>query len=177
MAELFAALEGLGQEVGLIFTKPNADAGGQAIAAAIDAFVAAHPNAVAHTSLGQQRYYSLMAQVDAVVGNSSSGLYEAPSFGLPTVNIGDRQKGRLRAASVIDCPARREAIAAAIAAAWSLDCSEAVNPYGDGQAAGRILESAARCQRTAAFVAKTFPRLAGKPRQPCSPSPSGRGLE
>jgi UDP-N-acetylglucosamine 2-epimerase (non-hydrolysing)/GDP/UDP-N,N'-diacetylbacillosamine 2-epimerase (hydrolysing) len=136
---LFEALETLGDEVGLIFTKSNADAGGQGINTLIDKFVAQHGNAVAHTSLGQLRYYSLMAQVDAMVGNSSSGLYEAPSFKLPTVNIGDRQKGRLKASSVLDCPASKSAILATIHRAWELDCSGVSNPYGDGHSTERIL--------------------------------------
>lgn len=139
MDELLAGLHDLGDKIGLIFTKPNADAGGRAIAEALDTFVASHANAAAYTSLGQLRYYSVMAQADAVVGNSSSGLYEAPSLHVPTVNIGDRQRGRLRAASVIDCPAQRVAIVEAIQAALRLDCRDAVNPYGDGYATQRIM--------------------------------------
>ena len=78
-------------------------------------------------------------QVDAVVGNSSSGLYEAPSLEVPTVDIGDRQKGRLAAASVLHCAADRHAISAAIVAALSLDCRGVVNPYGDGHSSERIV--------------------------------------
>ena len=137
--ELFEALAALGDEVGLIFTKSNADVGGQGINRMIDEFVEQHDNAVAHTSLGQLRYYSLMAQVDAVVGNSSSGLYEAPSFKLPTVNIGDRQKGRLKAGSVLDCPASKAAILETIHQAWEMDCSLVKNPYGDGHSMERIM--------------------------------------
>jgi UDP-N-acetylglucosamine 2-epimerase len=77
--------------------------------------------------------------MDVVVGNSSSGLYEAPSFGIPTVNIGDRQKGRPRAASVIDCPPRRAAIGDAIAAARARGRQPTKNPYGDGHASERIV--------------------------------------
>lgn len=136
---LFEALEALGEEVGLIFTKSNADVGGQGINNMIDEFATRHDNAVAHTSLGQLRYYSLLAQVDAMVGNSSSGLYEAPSFHLPTVNIGDRQKGRLKAASVLDCAADKAAILECIERAWKLDCSAVRNPYGDGKSTQRIM--------------------------------------
>ena len=82
---------------------------------------------------------SALSHAALLIGNSSSGLYEAPSFKLPTVNIGDRQQGRPRAASVIDCPPQRRAITAAIARARHLDCSAAVNPFGDGNATERIM--------------------------------------
>jgi len=137
--ELLAALDLLGENFGLIFTQSNADTGGFAIAALINRFATEHANARVYASLGQLHYYSLMAHVDAVVGNSSSGLYEAPSLKVPTVNVGDRQKGRLKAASVIDCPTQRDAITGAIHAALSLDCRNAVNPYGDGHATERIM--------------------------------------
>ncbi|MBI5041517.1 MAG: UDP-N-acetylglucosamine 2-epimerase (hydrolyzing) [Gammaproteobacteria bacterium] len=139
LRELFTALDSFGPGLGLIFTKPNADMGGRDLAGLIDDYVATRENAAAFTSLGNQRYYSAIAQVDAVVGNSSSGLYEVPSFGKPTVNIGDRQKGRLRAASVIDCAPTHAMIRAAIAAALTRDCRGVTNPYGDGQAVERIL--------------------------------------
>lgn len=138
-AELLAALGELGNDVGLIVTRPNADTFGRNLNHMIDAFAAGRANVSVHTSLGQLRYLSALAHVDAVVGNSSSGLYEAPSFKIPTVNVGDRQKGRLRAASVIDCPAEREAIARAIGAAFAMDCSAVVNPYGDGRSAEKIV--------------------------------------
>ncbi len=135
---LLAALDGLGPEVGVIFTRPNADTDGRAIIRLMDDYVAAHPGARAYVSLGQLRYLSAMSQVDAVVGNSSSGLYEAPSFGKPTVNIGDRQKGRLQAKSIINCAPLPEAIGKAITLALSGDCSGTVNPYGDGNSSARI---------------------------------------
>ena len=153
---LFAALEALGDEVGLIFTKSNADVGGQDINRMIDEFAAKHANAVAHTSLGQLRYYSLLAQVDAMVGNSSSGLYEAPSFKLPAVNIGDRQKGRLKASSVLDCPADKDAIIKTIQDAWELDCSDVQNPYGDGQSTQRIMTILRQVPSYAALLHKHF---------------------
>ena len=138
--ELLAALDRLGPDAGLIFTKPNADTDGRTIIAMIDDFVATRPHARAYTSLGQLRYLSAIAQVDAVLGNSSSGLYEVPSLGKPTVNIGDRQKGRLQASSVLNCGAVADEIAAAIAEALQRDCSGTVNPYGDGQSSARILK-------------------------------------
>jgi len=139
-AELLAALQLLGEDFGLIFTLPNADNEGRALIRMIDEFVAgaAGGRAVAHASLGQTAYLSALAQVNAIVGNSSSALVEAPSLKKPAVNIGDRQKGRPRAASVIDCPPQREAITAAIRKALTLDCSSAVNPYHGGDSSSRI---------------------------------------
>jgi UDP-hydrolysing UDP-N-acetyl-D-glucosamine 2-epimerase len=155
--ELLAALDALDPGIVLWFTRPNADTGGRALAAALDAFVAARQNrARAHASLGQLRYLSLMAKVDAVVGNSSSGLYEAPSFGVPTVNIGDRQRGRLAAASVLHCAPTRDAIAEAIARAFALDCSNVVNPYGDGHAATRIVSSLRAMPPASELLKKPF---------------------
>ena len=137
--ELLAALETLDGDTALWFTRPNADTGGRALSAALDVWAAARTGRVhVHSSLGQLRYLSLMAQVDAVVGNSSSGLYEAPSFRVPTVNIGDRQRGRLTTASVIDCAAQQAAIEHAITQALTLDCRDVVSPYGDGHASARI---------------------------------------
>lgn len=140
--ELLAALDALSEDTALWFTRPNADTGGLALSSALDVWAAPRSNrAHVHASLGQLRYLSLMAQVDAVVGNSSSGLYEAPSFRVPTVNIGDRQRGRLSAASVIDCAPSQAAIEHAITRALTLDCSAVVNPYGDGNASARIISA------------------------------------
>ena len=91
-------------EIRVIFTMPNSDTGSQAIVDAINTFVANnHERSIAYKSLGVLRYLSAMKEVGAVVGNSSSGLVEVPSFGIPTLNIGDRQKGRLAANSVLNC--------------------------------------------------------------------------
>ncbi len=101
-------------------------------------------------------YLSLLGQVDAVVGNSSSGIYEAPSFGKPTVNIGDRQKGRLAAASVINCEPAARQVREAIEKAFSMDCSRIENPYGDGQSSARIVEIIKGIQDFPALVKKRF---------------------
>ena len=122
----------------------------------MDDYVASHDNAKAFTSLGQVRYLSVMAQVDVVVGNSSSGLYEAPSFGKATVNIGDRQKGRLQASSVINSIQDAGAIEAAILQALNLDCSGAVNPYGDGDSSVRIKDRLKQIADPAALLKKHF---------------------
>ena len=137
--ELLDALEELGGEVGFIFTMPNADTGGRSLIKMVDQFVSEHSNAKAYTSLGQLLYLSAMANVDVVVGNSSSGLYEAPSFKVPAVNIGDRQKGRLKASSVIDCEPKAEKIKSMIQDAFKMDCSDVVNPYGEGNSSEKIL--------------------------------------
>jgi len=142
MAELLAALEETAAQ--LVFTMPNADNEGRLLFGMIEDFVARHPGrACVHTSLGQRRYLSALAEVDAVVGNSSSGLLEVPAFGKGTVNIGARQDGRLRAASVVDCAAERGAIAQAIAQVLTPEFRAAIadqaNPYGDGGASARTV--------------------------------------
>jgi UDP-hydrolysing UDP-N-acetyl-D-glucosamine 2-epimerase len=154
--ELLAALDHLGPDVGLILTGVNADAGGRLLGALIRNFAAGHDNAVAVASLGSERYFSALTHVDVVIGNSSSGLYEAPSFHVPTVNIGDRQAGRIRAASVIDCAPERNAILAAIERAFALDCSGVVNPYGDGRASQRIVTVLKRLENPQELLKKTF---------------------
>jgi UDP-N-acetylglucosamine 2-epimerase (non-hydrolysing)/GDP/UDP-N,N'-diacetylbacillosamine 2-epimerase (hydrolysing) len=138
--EVCKALDQFPQEdFGLLFTKPNSDTGSRLLIHMMDKFVESHPNAKAFTSLGQELYLSLLAQVDLVLGNSSSGLYEAPSFHKPTVNIGQRQKGRLQASSVINCGPVAADIVRAIREALAMDCSQTANPYGDGCSTPRIL--------------------------------------
>ncbi len=155
--ELLAALDTLDGETMLWFTRANADTGGRALSAALDAWSAARTSRVrVFASLGQLRYLSLMDQVDAVVGNSSSGLYEAPSLQVAAVDIGDRQLGRLAAASVIHCPPERQAIAAAIGRAVALDCRSVVNPYGDGDSARRIVDVMRRLPAAATLLKKRF---------------------
>ncbi len=137
--ELLAALEMLGDEYGLIFTRPNADTEGRTLNTMLDKFIETHVNAKAYDALGEN-YLSALKHVDAVVGNSSSGIYEAPSFGIATVNIGDRQKGRLQATSVIDCSAVKNDIVKAVKRAVSENYSNTDNPYGDGYASERIVD-------------------------------------
>ena len=142
MDELLAALATLA-DTGLIFTMPNADTEGRVLFQQIQDFCATHPQARAYTSLGQLRYLSCLRYVDGVVGNSSSGLTEAPSFSKGTVNIGDRQRGRLRATSVIDCQPQAAAIAGAIDRLFSPDFQARLagvkNPYGSGGASDAIV--------------------------------------
>jgi len=156
LSKLLEALHRLGEEVGLIFTMPNADPQGQSLIGMINDFVSKHPNSVAHMSLGQLRYLSALSHVDAIVGNSSSGLTEAPSFRIATVNVGDRQKGRLEAASVITVPMETEAIFTGIESALVLDCSQVVNPYGDGSATQRIITTLKGIKSPRALMKKHF---------------------
>lgn len=143
MAQLLQALDAL-SDTSLVITLPNADAGGRGLIKMIEAFVATHANARAYTSLGQLRYLSCVAQVDGVVGNSSSGLAEVPSFKKGTVNIGDRQQGRLKAGSVIDCQPTCSSILQAIERLYSDEFGQVLkstqNPYGDGMASEQVVQ-------------------------------------
>lgn len=143
LGELLAALEKL-EGSHLIFTMPNADTDSRALFEMIKAFVSRHDNSRAFTSLGQLRYLSCIRYVDGVIGNSSSGLTEVPSFGKGTINIGDRQRGRIRASSVIDCDPNREAISSAIrklySKAFAASLATVSNPYGNGGASEKIVE-------------------------------------
>jgi len=122
------------QETHIIFTKANSDTDGKIINSLINEYVAKNPHkSIAFTSLGQLRYLSALQFMDAVVGNSSSGLLEAPSFKIGTINIGDRQKGRIKAQSVIDCEPSKLAISQALNRIYSQEfqkvLTKVVNPY------------------------------------------------
>ncbi len=139
---LLNAIDGL-KDTKFIFTKPNADSGGRIIAKMIDDYVRNNNNrAIAFTNLGQLRYLSALKFVNACVGNSSSGIIEAPAFKIGTINIGDRQKGRIRANSVIDCAPDRNSILNAIKKLYSdefqANLKNSDNPYGEGRTAEKI---------------------------------------
>ncbi|OUR98823.1 UDP-N-acetyl-D-glucosamine 2-epimerase, UDP-hydrolysing [Halobacteriovorax marinus] len=138
--ELLNALEELGDEFGIIFTKSNSDAGGRLIGEMIDEFVEKNPSSFAYFSLGQLRYLSVMSKVDLVLGNSSSGIYEAPSMGVATVNIGDRQGGRLQSKSILNSSPLKNHILNNIKIAMDLDCSKIETPYGNGNSSSLIIE-------------------------------------
>lgn len=143
LTQLFEALDRF-PHARVIFTKPNADAGGRALSHMIDEFGAARPDRVlVVTSLGQIRYLSAMKHCDLVIGNSSSGIIETPALKKPTVNIGDRQDGRLKASSVIDCQENCEAIANAITQALTSEFQNVAGNteslYGDCDASRRIV--------------------------------------
>lgn len=127
----------------LVFTHANADVGGRIINRMIIDYVNSHPARAIHfQSLGQKRYLSALQYVDAVVGNSSSGIVEAASFHIGSINIGDRQKGRIRADNVIDVDATQESIRSGLTRLYSPGfqamLASVVNPYGQGDASGRI---------------------------------------
>jgi UDP-hydrolysing UDP-N-acetyl-D-glucosamine 2-epimerase len=143
MKELLEALRVAARPV--LFTLPNADTSGRIIMRMIKEFVDAHEYAQVVETLGPQGYFSLMNFVPVMIGNSSSGLIEAPSFGLPAVNIGNRQRGRLRARNVIDVGYTRDEIVAGINEAVSPQFREKLqglsNPYGNGRAAEMIVRT------------------------------------
>lgn len=133
------------KDTNIIFTKANSDTDGRIINSMIDEYVAKNAyKSVGFTSLGQLRYLSALQFVDAMVGNSSSGLAETPSFKIGTINIGDRQKGRIKASSVIDCEPNKSSIHQAFVKLYSKEFQKAlkdtINPYGNGCASKKIVE-------------------------------------
>ena len=142
MKELLDAISSF-QDMKVIFTKANSDTDGRVINQMIDDYVANNSNAVGFASLGQLRYLSALNHVDIVIGNSSSGLIEVPSFKKSTVNIGDRQKNRIKAESVIDCEPIKEKIIKAIQLGLSdkflNKISSMVSPYGTGNSSRQII--------------------------------------
>ncbi len=134
------------KEAKIIITKPNADHDGRVIIQLIDEFVSKNPtNAISFISLGQIRYLSAIRHCQVVIGNSSSGLIEVPSFEKPTVNIGDRQQGRIESKSVISCKPEKKSILEAINRALSEDFQNQLpnikNPYGEGNSSIKILDT------------------------------------
>lgn len=133
------------KDLRVVFTMPNSDTGHTAIVNAINEYVSNHPNkAIAFKSLGVRRYLSTMKQVGAVVGNSSSGIVETPSFGIPTLNIGDRQKGRLEADSIVNCDTDHESIILGLQKVLSPEMQSrarhTVNPYEQPDTAQKIFD-------------------------------------
>ena len=144
----------------LIFTYPNADPGNPVIIDRLREFTASRADTRLFMSLGQLVYFSLMAQADLMVGNSSSAIWEAPSFRLPAVDIGDRQKGRRQAGNVVhaalEAAAVRYAIAQALAPAFRAGLHDLQNPYGDGRAVPRIVETLKRLEGGRTLLQKRF---------------------
>ena len=132
--DLLKVLEDINDEYQLLFTLPNSDTDGRVIVSKVKDYVNAHSGkSLAVTSLGKKRYYSALKYAFAVIGNSSSGLVEAPSFGIPTLNIGDRQKGRARGESIVDVATTYQDIKSGLQKALSADfrqiAASAKNPY------------------------------------------------
>jgi UDP-hydrolysing UDP-N-acetyl-D-glucosamine 2-epimerase len=155
---LLAALREL--DLPVIFTMPNADMAGQVIRTRLEEFCRKVSTARTVENFGPEGYFSILGEVSAMVGNSSSGLLEAPSFALPVVNIGNRQKGRLRAGNVLDVPFDATQIAKAIRKAVSPEFRAACRGYehffGEGHAAEKIVELILRTSNDARLLDKTF---------------------
>lgn len=143
---LFTALEQIAAngDAQILFCYPNADAGSRRLIERTRRFLEEHPRGKVFVNLDAVTYWSLLRQVEVMIGNSSSGIMETASFALPTVNVGLRQKGRERARNVLDAEANAEAIVTRVAearsAAFRQSLAGMTNPYGDGHAAERILE-------------------------------------
>lgn len=131
-------------DTNIIFTKANSDTNGRIINSMCDEYVSKNNNTICFPSLGQLRYLSALQYVDCVVGNSSSGLIEAPSFKIATVNIGDRQKGRMKSKSVLDCLPKKIYILETISKVYNTEFNDILksteNPYGNGGASIKIKE-------------------------------------
>jgi GDP/UDP-N,N'-diacetylbacillosamine 2-epimerase (hydrolysing) len=160
--DLLSAIDEL-EDTNIIFTKANSDTDGRIINQMIDDYVSkTHHKAASFTSLGQLRYLSALQFVDAMVGNSSSGLAEAPSFKIGTINIGDRQKGRIKSDSVIDCEPNQQSIKEAFEKLYSKDFKKTLktvqNSYGDGCASKKIIEEIKKVDLTN-VLKKTFYNL------------------
>jgi UDP-hydrolysing UDP-N-acetyl-D-glucosamine 2-epimerase len=156
--ELVAAVEQSGLPA--VFTFPNADPGSSGVRAAFERYARRRDDATVVANLGSRAYFALMRRAAAMVGNSSSGIVEAPSFELPVVNVGIRQQGRLRAANVIDVASDRASILAGIRRAVSPEFRASLagleNPYGDGRAAERIVDVLKRVELGPKLLQKRF---------------------
>jgi UDP-hydrolysing UDP-N-acetyl-D-glucosamine 2-epimerase len=157
LSEIRAAMTALSPRYQIVITAPNEDPGFEKIETLIADLMAALPNRIAIVkSGGSDLYVNLLRHAKVCVGNSSSGLYEAPSLGTPTVNIGSRQSGRLRASSVIDCEATERSIVDAVGKAAKVDMTAIRNPYDGGRASEQILLALRSFDDFAAMLGKPF---------------------
>ena len=127
------------QEMKFIITKANADLSGEKINAELEEFAKTNKNCIVVSSLGTLKYFSAIKYSRCVIGNSSSGIVEVPSFGKPTINIGDRQKGRIQANSTINCKPVEADIEKALNKALKFN-KEVINPYGDGKTSDKMVK-------------------------------------
>lgn len=145
MEEVFDAVKNY-PDICFVFTRPNADQGGSKINSMLDEASKEIDNLRVYSSLGVRRYLSLMKYSEFVLGNSSSGIIEAPALHVPTINIGDRQRGRLQAESIINCAHDSNSISDAIRKAMSMEhltiCKKVLSPYGSGNAGEKIAKKA-----------------------------------
>jgi UDP-hydrolysing UDP-N-acetyl-D-glucosamine 2-epimerase len=158
MAELLGALDEMGLPV--VFTFPGADVAAGRVIEAVTSWARTHPSARVIVNLGTRAYVALMRRAAAMVGNSSSGIIEAASFRLPVVNIGNRQRGRVRPGNVIDVECKRdpitEATRRAVSPGFRAGLADLVNPYGDGRSAPRIVERLLAVPLDDRLLAKAF---------------------
>jgi UDP-hydrolysing UDP-N-acetyl-D-glucosamine 2-epimerase len=158
ITEVLAAIDS--RDVPVVFTMPNADPGGRLIWEQIKTFAENHPNVHHVENLGTQAYFSMMATSALMLGNSSSGIVEASSFGLPVVNIGNRQQGRVRGPNVIDVECDQERIAAGIDKALDDTFRQTLegvpNPHGDGAASDIIVERLRTVELGSRLTTKKF---------------------
>ena len=143
-SEILEAIDDL-ENTNIIFTKTNSDTDGKIINSMISEYTSKNQNkSIAITSMGQHNFLSALQYMDFIIGNSSSGLLEAPSFKIGTINIGDRQKGRIKAKSVIDCSPNKKSIKQAIKKGYSNEFQNLLknvkNPYGDGHPSQKIIK-------------------------------------
>jgi UDP-N-acetylglucosamine 2-epimerase (non-hydrolysing)/GDP/UDP-N,N'-diacetylbacillosamine 2-epimerase (hydrolysing) len=162
--QLFAALQATTGQ--LIFCYPNSDAGSRMLIARTKDFLAKRGNGRVFVNLNAVTYWTLLREAHVFLGNSSSGIMETASFEVPTVNVGERQRGRERAANVIDAAANRETIIAAITKARSREFRESLrgmsNPYGDGRASGKIVEILIGAPLGRELLVKRSPQLSSE---------------
>lgn len=128
------------EDLFFLITKANSDAGGRRINELLEAETEKCSNMELVASLGMKRYLSAVKYAKFVLGNSSSGIIEAPALQVPTVNIGDRQQGRIQAKSIVNCQPERTSILTAIDRALDMQGLVFNNPYGDGRASEKIVE-------------------------------------
>lgn len=160
ITELLGALEEF-DDMKFIITKANSDNEGRKINRKIDEFISKNPEKyIGFVSMGQLKYLSAMKYCSMVIGNSSSGIIEAPSFNIPTINIGDRQKGRLQAKTVINCDPIKSDIIKAIKRGLSKEFKDKIskieNPYGDGDTSNKILHEIKKALSKEIELKKTF---------------------
>ena len=151
-----SVLDKLPKNHGFIITGANSDLKGEIFNKKIIEFVSKKENMKFFMSLGQELYLNSLKHCDCVIGNSSSGLYEAPSFNIPTVNIGDRQKGRICAKSVFNCDLDNADIYNTITKALKSKLTNIVNPYGAGDSAKKITKILADIKEPKNLLRKKF---------------------
>lgn len=154
--EVLAGIDAAIPDATLIISHSNADPGYRDISKRLEDYAVARPRTGLFPSLGQQRYYGVLKIATALIGNSSSGLHEAPSFGTHTINIGHRQAGRTRATSVIDVPAESAAVARALKAHRERPAAPAVNPYEKPGSRRLVIEAILSLRDRPDILKKTF---------------------